>query len=169
MIIHYSSICLAVAITMSLLMQGPSAQCRAENQDMSKQDIVGPVELGFSADRSRKEAEVRSFIWFHWLGRSRGKITVVDYTKEGDKITTTYDVEPDEIGRWRVRANSEADFRKHPGTPAHRARKTYSVYALRRVAGDSGLRRTLADSDNVPSTMYRLALIDAKGKQVGEL
>jgi hypothetical protein len=136
---------------------------------MSSHDVLGPIELDFSVDRSHKEAEIRSFIWAHWLENLPGIVTVIDYTKEGDKITTAYNIEPDEAGHWRVRATSEAAFREHPGTRAHKARNTYLIYSLRRVTGHGATKRTLSKTDNVPSTMYRLALIDVKGEEIGQL
>jgi hypothetical protein len=162
-----TSIFVALMAVTCLFLQAP-VNVRAKETVMPAVDDGGRIELGLLPDRPQREAAVRSFIWSHWNEKSRAKITVVDLTKEGDQIITAYDIGSDENGAWRMAATSRASYREHPGTPAHKATRTYTIYRVKRrpIKGPS---RRLGDSEKTPPTRYRLVLLDAKGQQIDEL
>ncbi len=162
-----TSIFVALTAVACLFLQAP-VNVRAKETAMPAVDDAGRIELGLLPNRPQREATVRSFIWSHWIGKRRGKITVVDLTKEGDQIITKYGIGSDENGAWRVAATSRASYREHPGTPAHQATRRYTIYRVKRRAVE-GASRSLGDSEKTPATRYRLTLLDAKGQQIDEL
>src|SRR6266436_1730452 len=80
-----TSIFVALTAVACLFLQAP-VNVRAKETAMPAVDDAGRIELGLLPNRPQREATVRSFIWSHWIGKRRGKITVVDLTKEEIKL-----------------------------------------------------------------------------------
>jgi hypothetical protein len=114
--------------------------------------------------------ELRRFLWEHWLPRVCGKATVTLSTVEGDGGETTYNVQPDEKGVWRIAVQlegSETDFAQE--TSRHRS-EHWEVYTVQRVKIPKNMDERLSRRVLIPGnarlspTKYHLVLRDKGGE-----
>ena len=81
-------------------------------RDLSRYKDGGTYDLNWSRSGEEHEemrSKLRAFLWEHWSQRRLGRITATIYTIEGDPTTTTFYVEPDKNGAWRVSTEYESE------------------------------------------------------------
>lgn len=128
----------------------------------SQFDTAGPFTIGNDLTRTQQAkvaAEAKEFIWSHWIGRRRGKVNVIAYTIEGNRSSTTFFVEPDEKGRWRVRADSETNLValvKQPRTET----RVECYYDVARI--DLKSWKPILQSEKRDATTYALRFINRR-------
>lgn len=120
-------------------------------------------------ERNRVLGEIREFLWEHWQRRQAGRVTAVFYTIEGDPTSSTFFIEQDQKGRFRLRVVSESTtFGLRKGQKPRRkvTEETYDI--VERVEDVSGEHPAtgpaLSDSEKRPSLTYRLRLKNASGR-----
>ena|SRR6185437_4650747 len=150
-------------ILCSLIALAPSAQKSptvSTGREASQYDTAGPFEIGNDltpTQQAKVAAEAKEFIWSHWIGRRRGKVNVIAYTIEGNRSSTTFFVEPDEKGRWRVRADSETNLVaivKQPRTET----RVECYYDVARI--DLKSWKPILQSEKRDATTYALRFIN---------
>jgi len=126
----------------------------------SQYDTAGPFEIGNDltpTQEAKVSADVKEFVWSHWVGRRRGKVNVIAYAIEGNRSSTTFFVEPDGKGRWRVRADSEINLValvKQPRTET----RVECYYDVARI--DLKSWKPILQSEKRDATTYALRFIN---------
>jgi hypothetical protein len=60
------------------------------------EDSAGPyVITNRDAVTSKKDAQIREFVWLHWHDHRRGRLVEKRYSKEGVPANTTFIIGPD--------------------------------------------------------------------------
>jgi hypothetical protein len=131
-------------------------------------DEAGPFVIGNGRDRSKKESDVRDFLWSHWRQRRSGHFVATWISKEGRTSNTTYVCEKDEHGVWSLVVTTEWPPTEG-NNPTHDAVK-FRVYAVRRIEPrhDGQSPATfISDEERRSGDTYRLVFFDEKGKETG--
>jgi len=105
-----SFIMLCLILHPSFMMQCNSAGQKIR-RDLASYDKAGPYEFDnelHPRDSDKLLGELREFLWNHWRERRLGLVTATFYTIEGDPTKTSYFVESDAEGVWRVRVDSDS-------------------------------------------------------------
>ena len=174
----YSSLVVAVLTSFFLLQSAfwtqIASQLELKNRDMSLYDKAGPYKVSaltvYRSELDKAEAEIRTFIWKHWRQRRRAYASLVIVSVEGEPQTTSFFVEPDEGGRWRISLMEE---RTQVGQGGLRYRH-YEVnesfaYAVERIAPPQGKadRVSIPPGEKEPGAeAYRLFLKDERGVEI---
>ena len=159
-------LCMAVLQGMGNVSAACLVPGRGQGQENQVDDKPGPYVIGNEKDRSKKEAEVRSYLWHHWRQRIPGRLVVTWISKEGQESNATYVLEPDDHGTWRIETTWE-----RPGLKSMTAgRSKVRAYDVRRIEvrhdGQSPAKFIPEKGDRSGET-YRLVFYDAKGEEVG--
>ena len=123
--------------------------------------------------RQRIESQAREYLWRKWHNHESGKIDITRFSKEGEKIKSSYFVMLDENGEWKVDivVNSYLVSRGKMKSRWVTTRR-HVVYILERikVKQNSSTSREIisADTEEV-STSYTLVLKDKGGKLIEEI
>lgn len=92
-----------------VMMQGKSSR-QAVRRDLAVYDKAGPYiidnEPPFKGDKYF--GEIRSFLWEHWRERRLGLVKATFFSIEGDHTSSSFFVEPDAKGCWRIAVESES-------------------------------------------------------------
>jgi hypothetical protein len=141
-----------------------------ENRDIRSYEDGGTVHFSMlEGDSSANFGKVRDFLWKHWKERRRGKIVTTGSSIEGAPGRTSYFVEPDERGAWRITAEGESGVLK-PGT-SEQITGRYDAYEVIRIKPRKKLDETpipLDDSAQVAPKSYRLLLKDRNNAVIEE-
>jgi nuclear transport factor 2 (NTF2) superfamily protein len=100
-----------LAIALLLCGARESAAQETKARDLSRYKDGGTYDLKWSrsgAELEEMRSKLRAFLWERWSKRRPGRITATIYTIEGDPTTTTFYVEPDKNGDWRVATEYES-------------------------------------------------------------
>jgi hypothetical protein len=92
----------------SSTVQGQPSVQRAKRA-LATYDQAGPYELSNDLhphDADKMLAEIRGFLWEHWEQRRHGVIKVTFFSIEGDQTSSSFFVEPDAKGSWRLTVES---------------------------------------------------------------
>ena len=91
------------------MIQGQSWGQRVE-RDRSAYDKAGPYTIDYEPpfNGEKNLGEIRGFLWQHWKNRSLGVVEATFFTIEGDSTFSTFLVESDVKGCWRIRIESES-------------------------------------------------------------
>lgn len=118
--------------------QTPQTQQQSSSRDLTLYDKAGPFEITID-DMVRGQAQpvegkIREWLWSHWMSRRRGCLSVTRYSKEGEPSTSSYFVEPDSRGRWKIAVTISRVLtdRRHPSGKAEQ-RSEYEAYSVERV------------------------------------
>ena len=138
-----SRIILAAVLTVALLALGARGGSSQElkPRDLSRYEDGGSYDLSWSRGGEELEemrSKLRAFLWEHWSQRRLGRITATLYSIEGDPTKTTFFVEPDESGAWRVATEYERDccwFHSMEGKERKQETGKGSYYVVERVVG----------------------------------
>ena len=110
-----------------------SAACfvlaRDQGRENHADDKPGPYVIGNEKDRSKKEAEVRNFLWRHWSQSIPGRLVVSWISKEGQQSNATYVLEPDDHGTWSI----ETTFERPSLKSTTAGRSEVRAYDVRRI------------------------------------
>jgi hypothetical protein len=149
---------------------------QTEMRDLSGYDRAGPytIELRLETQaRNRLEAEIREFLWSHWHQRRLGHVTVTQYSKEGERSTSSYFIEPDEKGAWHIAVKIDRTLVERGGSKSQRSESLeYKAYVVERVdVPKDGLTQGVAipEGEMRQPQSYRLALKDEKGKSLTKI
>ena len=128
----------------ALLMAGYSfsrtspMQQESHGRDLTLYDKAGPFEITLD-DMTRGhgqvvEGKIRQWLWNHWTSQRRACLKVKRYSNEGEPSTSSYFVEPDDRGRWRiavviVRVLMDG---RHPSKKVEQE-NAYEAYSVERV------------------------------------
>jgi len=144
--------------------------CKKHNQrDLGAYDKTGPFSLRPSLDartRATVLTSLRGFIWEHWYKRSLGRVVSTFYSKEGERITYSFFIEPDENGNWRVAVEVYrllVTRRGSKGKYSETDRFAADTVERIEVSGDSEKIRTIPKDVPREPESYKLRLIDKKG------
>ena len=145
------------------------------SRNLGLYEKAGPYTLDFTLDRetrATKEGEIREFLWNHWQQRRLGQLTVTRFSREGEPTASSYFIEPDEKGAWRIAVRIDRTLVARGGLKGQRQEsQEYSAYTVDRVEfPKSGLTPRLLNPKQVrlPQS-YRLALKDEKGETLPEI
>lgn len=150
------------------LMQENSA--KKHKRDLSTYDKAGPYALKLSlAARTRNSmlSALREFIWDHWHNRKRGHVVTTFYSKEGEPITYSFFIEPDEKGSWHVTVEIDRLLTGRGGSKKkYSETDKFAAYTVERieVGGNYETIRTIPNDVTREPQSYKLRLIDEKGK-----
>jgi hypothetical protein len=100
---------LCFAIHSGVNLQSKSSEQRVR-RDLSAYDIAGPYSIDNEPPwekRDRIAGEIRGFLWEHWRERRLGLVKATFFSIEGDHISSSFFVEPDAKGCWRITVESE--------------------------------------------------------------
>jgi len=161
------------AILCVALLQGLndlSASClvakRGEGPENQGNGEAGPYVIGNNKERSKKEADVRNFLWHHWSQRTPGRLSVTRMSKEGQPNTATYVLESDDSGVWGLRTIIDRPSLK--GTSSgHNESRAYSVRRIEIRHDGKSAAIFIPDNDDRPGDSYRLVFYDSRGVEVG--
>ena len=146
-----------------------SAQSDGPKRDLSKYEKAGPYRLGLSAMHRAAAADIRAFLWKHWSQRRLSTLNVTDYTKEGDRITRVFYIEPDQHGTWNVYLQEQAEFVDLTTKQPKVSKREYHIYKVERGSPDALNATTRFPSGvELPGDSYRLIFEDQGGKIVGQ-
>lgn len=138
-----SRILLVAVFAVALLTPGARGDATQEQKprDLSRYEDGGSYDLSWGRggeDLEAMRAKLRVFLWEHWSQRRTGRITATLYTIEGDPTKTTFYVEPDGSGAWRVATEYEREccwFYGMEGKERKRETGKGSYYVVERVFG----------------------------------
>ena len=144
-------------------------------QDTEHYRTLGPYVLPLSAQQGQRDkagSEVRQFIWESFKNAQRAKVTVTEFSKEGEPTVSTYSVEPDATGTWRVHVEMARTLSNRRRPPRQYSEKSsLEAYQLRRVTltitGEDS--RPISDSEDITASRYRLQLLSKDGVLQSEL
>jgi hypothetical protein len=164
-----------LAASACLPLAGGAQRDRAMRRDVKRYDQAGPyvLDLKVGADaRSKIEAQVREFLWGHWRRRRLGHLVFTAYSKEGEPSTSSYFVEPDQEGIWRIAVTIERRSVARGGMKGEwQKRYEYCAYSLERIEPPvDGLtpRALIPHDESRPPDGYRLVFKDSGGKTINE-
>lgn len=172
--------CLLLALNLLLppvhcLLGNGCQEDEAIKRDLSLYDKAGPFSLDVSASREvrrRTEAQAREFLWDHWHHRKRGYLTFTDHSIEGEPSTSSFFIEPDEKGAWRVsvtiRRTLFARGERKGKWQEHREYCSYSIGRIRIPTDGLTPRQTIPDNEKTPPQAYLLVFKDARGEVIAE-
>jgi hypothetical protein len=143
----------------------PHSQQSATSKQDDRGDTAGPYVLTMQdTDRSRKIAEIRSYLWQHWYGHRRGVLTEKSYSKEGLPTDTRFTIEQDQNGKWILRVASQRP--PTPGSTPEHDHNEYVVYSIKRINRSPDLESDVPDEDVRSGETYRLVFCDESGKEI---
>jgi hypothetical protein len=93
-----------------LTMQGKSSR-QGARRDLAAYDQAGPYELNNDLhphDADKILGEIRGFLWEHWKERRLGLVKATFFSIEGDHTSSSFFVEPNAEGSWRITVESES-------------------------------------------------------------
>src|SRR6266581_7372846 len=102
--------------TVLLLSASASGLCLASlpqsaGSDRQERDTSGPYVVTnediLTGKDGEKIAQVRTFLWEHWSKRKLGHMELTLFSKEGTASNISYEVEPDQSGRWSLKVTIE--------------------------------------------------------------
>jgi|GEM_PF-7004893 len=99
---------------------------------------VSEIQSFLTEELEEMRSKLRAFLRENWSQRRPGCITATIYTIEGDPTTTTFYVEPDKNGTWRVATEYESECCWFYGMAGkERKRETGEVFynVVERVVG----------------------------------
>jgi hypothetical protein len=136
-------------------------------RNLALYDQVGPYKVvPWRKGATQTQAEIRSFLWEHWQGHRRGCVTVTTYTKEGNAVTSSYYVEPDGQGTWKISVHWEREISYVGGGHGHES-GDFDSYKVRRIWQRviGGTEVPLPSKAKVSPEAYELVLTDNDGKE----
>ena len=161
-------------LSCALAVQNEALQ-QKKPRDLSLYEKAEPYTLEIMLDRqtrATKEGEIREFLWNHWQQRKLGQLTVTRFSREGEPTASSYFIEPDEKGAWRIAVRIDRTLVARGGLKGQRQESLeYSAYTVDRVEfPKSGLTPRVLNPKQVrlPQS-YRLALKDEKGETLPEI
>lgn len=80
-------------------------QSQSRRRDLARYDKAGPLTAGAEPQGPGREAvlaQARGFLLEHWRGRRHGHLVLHLPDADGRPLPSSFYVEPDEAGRWRV-------------------------------------------------------------------
>ncbi|MEK6281597.1 MAG: hypothetical protein AABN95_14680 [Acidobacteriota bacterium] len=101
---------LCLIIQSGLSMQGKSFGQQAR-RNLTAYDKAGPYSIDNEPPwekRERMAGEIRGFLWEHWKERRLGLVKATFFSIEGDHTSSSFFVEPDAKGCWRIAVESES-------------------------------------------------------------
>jgi hypothetical protein len=120
---------------------------------------------------SEPSAKLRRFLWSHWISRRRGVIRQLGYGIEGTSSQTSFFIEPDGQGAWRIVAERKYQEMRRPDDVEEKT-SSYEAYSVRRVKPgreEPESRPTIPKHARIPARSYRLVLSNKEGKVLAEL
>ena len=137
------------------------------------EDLYIQIPTG-SSSKSREDsfAKGREFIWTHWKSKHAGKLKLEQYTKEGEKMLTTYEIGSEESGNWFVRVESENIYISRRTSPnktyqESQNRSCMSVRVERLDFTQNGLKEGQIISEELTRSAgsYRLRFLGSNGEE----
>jgi len=80
-------------------------------RNLAAYDKAGPYSIDNEPPwekRERMAGEIRGFLWEHWKDRRLALVKATFFSIEGDHTASSFFVEPDAKGCWRIRVESES-------------------------------------------------------------
>ena len=107
---------LGLIITLCLIIQpGLGLHGKSLGQEtrrnLAAYDKAGPYSIDNEPPWEKREriiGEIRGFLWEHWKERRLGLVKAIFHSIEGDQTSSSFFVEPDAKGRWRIMVESES-------------------------------------------------------------
>jgi hypothetical protein len=136
-----------------------------QGEGLKKQatEQVGPYVIGNNSDRSKQEAEVRTFLWDHWREHRAARVSVTWISKEGAQSNSVFLLEDDQDGAWSIQVTIDRPTSKD----SRHGHTEYRVNSVQRVkvpdANWQGTYDNIADDVHVPGNAFLLVLKDANG------
>ena len=136
--IFMSSMLLSIALIEADIVKAEMPLRPDDSRDLSKYENGGTYDLALENRDGwpRLTGEVREFVWNHWRVHRLGWVRVTEHSVDA-WAKTSYFIEPDAAGKWRVRIDLE---RGHAGallpdgkSAATLKKDTYDAYRLDRV------------------------------------
>ena len=167
LVLHLVGLCLLLSLSGGGDRGSGMPDC-GKNRDSFAYQQGGPFVTGNRTPhktRQQVNAQIREFLWTHWIKRTRARMVKVSETKEGESATAKYYVEPDINDVWHVCVVVERALinRKNPFERIWR-RDSYRASRIDRVeVRDTGLSpyEIIPETDNRPPSRYRIVLRDA--------
>jgi len=143
---------------------------QSAGSDRQERDTSGPYVVTnediLTGKDGEKIAQVRTFLWEHWSKRKLGHMELTLFSKEGTASNISYEVEPDQSGRWSLKVTIERPTLK--GTTMEHAQ--YRAYSIKRIASRHDEKPThlfVPEKEERTGDQYRLAFYDTKNKKIG--
>ena len=120
-----------------------SSVALASTRDLARYETRGPFILHerviTADDRALIDAQMRDFLWSCWHQHRRCRLITLAFSMEGLPTRTTYFIEPDEKGIWRVVIETSATVPGvKPGTDEHYTEDFTTIATLESVNGPDG-------------------------------
>jgi hypothetical protein len=171
-----------VLALLAFLAAGCHAQSSSPQIENSKV-IVEPVQIyRLSPSPTQSEyletlSKIREFVWEHWTSGRVGTVKLEAYSKEGEKTSSTFDIEFSQIGMGLVKVEIErhyVDRNPHSNTYRQTLKESrrYSATDVDRVkVPKDGLVKHQVISSNlvISARLYMLRLKDVNGKVITEI
>lgn len=123
------------------------------------------------------QAKVREFIWKHWNSHQIGKLKIESYTKEGEKMLTTFEILVTEGNKQKIDVTTERFYvGQNPRSEFYKQElkdvKKYSATDIDRIKipKDGLVKREIILGNKVLSpNLYMIRLKDSNGKVLTEI
>lgn len=150
-----------------------------ESRDLRLYERAGPYVLAAKANPITEDsfliaASIRDFLWRHWRGHRLGTLLVTTFSIEGLPTRTTYFVEPDKSGVWRVLSETSYTLLStEPGTTKHSEQLetsvAYSVERMEALPDGTTSNKAIAVTEIRDPLSYHLVLKDQQGNVIAQL
>lgn len=133
-------------------------------RDLNFYDKAGPYDLNFLPTKDAAlRAEIRDFLWKHWVDQKLGYLVATFYNREGEPSTSSFYVEPDGTGVWHILVDVKRisyDRVRPRENPPRADALDYTVYTVERVKVTTEGYEKISSNETLPSDEYMLLLID---------
>ncbi len=154
-----------------LIISGMGGDSYARRKQLEGYERFGPYTLGLLEDHRKVYADLRAFIWSHWLDHRKGHATLTTTSPaEFVTCTTDYYIEPDAKGRWHINEKSKCGA-GGGGWPRPTKERSiwYSVQRVSQGREGKGGNEPIPDSAEVSADSYVLVLRGLSGRQRAQL
>ncbi len=102
------ALCLIIQCVLSMQSKSLGQEAR---RNLAAYDKSGPYSIDNEPPWEKRErmfGEIRGFLWEHWKAQRLGLVKATFYSIEGDHTISSFFVEPDVKGCWRITVESES-------------------------------------------------------------
>jgi hypothetical protein len=134
----------------------------SEARDLAKYRTRRSIHITLAdPERSRKESDLRAFLWENWQEHRRAKVIESNVSIEGERSVVEFFVEPNSDGVWKaeVEVQREVFSRGRENRTRSTEKVSYTCTSLERVEPPVDLLRPLAAIASelyILPSMYRL-------------
>lgn len=120
--------------------------------------------------KAASEASVRELLWRNWRVRQRACVEEKTYTREGDQVSSLYQIKRDSAGRWGLHHSWNVDvvpMKRDPKYP-RTVEGEFWAYSVELVVPETlnSSERVLSDNEEYSADVYRIVFRDNAGREL---